>query len=171
MPVKPLTMQEIFESFDPIDRGAVELPDCDLSRVPWADLEYFAWRHPSGHRAYLCTSLPERNVGLVLRLHGGASRVSAGLCDLCVAIDRESGTTVAMVDSWSRPRSSYGLHICSDLDCSRAVRRLKAMDCMGETITTGQRSERLRGNLERFLRAVTGLGASGRLSGGGLASR
>lgn len=169
--MKPLTMQEIFESFDPIDRGAVELPECDLSRVPWAELEYFAWRHPSGHRAYLCASLPERDVGLVLRLHGGASRVSAGLCDLCVAIDRESGTTVAMVDSWSRPRSSYGLHICSDLDCSRAVRRLKPMDCMGETITTGQRSERLHANLERFLRAVTGLGASGRLSGGRLASR
>jgi hypothetical protein len=148
-----MSLQDVMNAFDPVDRADVEWPS--LEGVAWESLEYFAWKDSSGHRAYVCVALPERDVGLVFRLHGAGRR--GGLCDLCLGVERDSGTMAALVDGWQRPRWSFGLHVCANFDCSRGVRGQKYIDRMGETIPTGQAAERLQGNLEKFVRRVTGL--------------
>jgi hypothetical protein len=142
------------DAFDPIDRPEVAAPD--MTWVPWDDLDYFGWRHPTEPKAYMVVPLPERCVGLVLRMNHAAR---TGMCDLCYGIDRLDGATMAMVQSWERPRTSHGIHLCVGLDCSEAARGLKWVYRMGETISVGRRIERLQENVERFARSVTGLKA------------
>lgn len=153
--MKKLSSQDIIAAFDPIDRSLVKEPD--LAWVPWDELDYFAWRHPSENKAFLVTALPERNVGLVLRLSSVRQR---GMCDLCCGIDRDGGSVLAMVDSWERPRAAFGINICRSLECSEGARGLKFIYRMGETINTGRRVERLQENLAGFVRTVTGVSAA-----------
>lgn len=150
--MKMLSLQEVVDAFDPIDRPFVKEPN--LSRVAWDDLDYLAWRHPSENKAYLVAALPERNVGLLLRLGAGFQR---GMCDLCCGVDRDVGSVMALIDSWARPRAALGLNICGNFECSEGARGLKFVYRMGETITAGRRIERLQENLSAFLRQVTGL--------------
>ncbi len=150
--MKKLTLQDVLDAFDPIDRPAVSAPD--LAWVAWDDRDYLGWRHPSESKAFLVTALPERNVGLVLRLGSGMRR---GMCDLCCGVDRDVGSVMAMVDTWARPRTAYGLNICGNFECSEGARGLKFIYRMGETIGAGRRIERLQENLEAFVRSVTGL--------------
>jgi hypothetical protein len=155
--MRPLSLTDILGSFDAIDLPLVAAPSLD--GVAWDELEFLAWKDPTGHRAYVCVPLPERLVGLVFRLYGGTRR-AGGLCDLCLGVERENGTTAAMVDGWLEPRAAFGLHVCSHFDCSRTVRRQKPMDRMSETIAAGHAAERLQQNVERFVRRVTGLRSS-----------
>lgn len=152
VPMKAMSMDEILAAFDPIDRPDVVPPK--LTWVAWDDLDYLSWQHPTDRKAYLVTQLPERSVGLVLRMPAGPHR---GFCDLCFSIDRDHGTVLAMIDGWTRPRASIGLNICGNLDCSDAVRGMKYVYRMGETISVGRRVERLQENLDAFVRSVTGL--------------
>jgi hypothetical protein len=150
--MQALSTPEIMAAFDPIDRPLVIEPP--VAGVCWEDRDFLAWRHPGEPRLYLVASLPERLVGLVLRQAGP---VRCGLCDLCYSIDRVDGTALVTVESWTRPRTKLGLHVCSNLECSDAVRGLKWVYRMGETIPVGRRVERLQNNLDRFVRTVAGL--------------
>lgn len=150
--MKKLSLVDIMDSFDPIDRSLVSVPD--LTWVAWDELDYFAWRHTSENRAFLVTALPERNIGLVMRPTTARQR---GMCDLCCGVDRDVGSMAVMVDSWQRPRTAYGLNICGNFDCGEGARGLKFVYRMGETIGPGRRIERLQENLEKFVRAVTAL--------------
>ena len=152
--MKPLSMTEIMAAFDPIDRPDVVEPQ--LGWVPWDDMDYLAWHHPKAPQVFMVVPLPERLVGLVFRQNAGAR---TGMCDLCHGIDRTDGATLATVESWTRPRTKYGLHVCRNFDCSDAARGHKWVYRMGETMSPGRRIERLQENLERFVRAVTGLKA------------
>jgi hypothetical protein len=150
--MQPLTPDAILDAFDAIDRPVVSLPD--VTNATWSELDYLAWRHPTAAIAYMVVPLPERHVGMVLRL---TETRRAAMCDLCYGYDREAGTMMAMVDNWERPRSAHGLCICSDFGCSEGVRGLKFMYRMGETIPVGRRIERLQAHLARFSRLITGL--------------
>lgn len=151
--MKPLTQEEILASFDPVDRPQVVEPD--LSGCEWDALDYLGWKEPNGHKGYLCVPLQDRIYGLILRFGapGGGSR--GGMCDLCYCVPREEGTRLVLVESWSRPRTSYGINICADLSCSAAVRGQNEAGHMGETLNVGHRIERLQLNLERFVRKVS----------------
>lgn len=146
--MKKLNVSEAMAAFDPIDRADVVEPKVD--GIDWESKDYFAWSHPSGHKTFIVVSLPERDVGLVLRADGAHSQ---GMCDICYGAN-PGGTTLATVDSWSNPRKSMGIFICKQFECSEGVRGLYSVDQMRETIPIGRRIERLQMNLERFVRSV-----------------
>lgn len=150
--MQELTQAQIFEAFDAIDRPELSAPD--LYSVPWSDLDYFAWAHPTERKQFLVVPLKERLVGLICRVN---TAPHTGFCDFCFSVDRVFGTSTIMVDSWERPRSSLGLNVCSNFDCSDSVRGFKWVYRMGETIPAGRRIERLQENVSRFARRVTGL--------------
>lgn len=155
--MKAMTLDEVLAAFDPVDRPEVTEPQ--LHWVPWGELDYFAWRHPTEPKAFLVAQLPERSVGIVLKT---SPVTRAGLCDLCYGIDRMGGTMMATAESWARPRTKHGVHMCASLDCSDSARGVKWVYRMGETIPVGRRVERLQENLEGFLRSVTGLRVAGK---------
>jgi len=151
--MKPMSLESILAAFDPIDREGVAPPD--LRGTNWTEIDFLAWKGPHDPtKGYMVVDLPERPVGLLLRLHPSGR---PGLCDLCHSIDRSSGASLAVVESWATPRMSCGIHICGDLDCSAAVRGLKCVYQLGETTPVGRRIERLQEHVERFARCATGL--------------
>ncbi len=158
--MRPLSAEAVMAAFDAIDLPLVTKPD--LTYVAWSELDYLVWQHPDGGLAYMVTTLPERPVGIVMRLSHTRGRT---MCDLCYGVDRDAGTVMVMVDSWAKPRTAHGLCVCSDFECSAGARGLKYMYRMGETITVGRRVERLQQNVEAFARAITGLTAAKRTTG------
>lgn len=151
--MKEMTAAQISRAFDALDREGLDLPD--LSQVKWDELDYFGWHDPGKGRAYLVTSLAERDVGIVLKTSANPHR---GLCDLCLSVDVESGTRMLMAETWKKPSTNLGIMMCANLDCSASARGLKWVYQMEETITIGRRIERLQENVAKFARAVTGLG-------------
>lgn len=147
--MRKLTLSEVVNAFDAIDRS--QLIEPDLTHIDWEAHDYLAWRDPGSHKTFMVVSLPERNVGLVFRADASAR---PGMCDICFGVNRRSGATMATVDSWSNPRKSIGLHVCADFDCDAGARGLAPVDHMSETISTGRRIERLQMNLEKFVRSV-----------------
>lgn len=153
--MQSMTLSEVLAAFDPIDRADVTAPS--LTGLIWDDLDFLGWRGANG-KGFLVVPLAERTVGLVLRMSEGAH---PGVCDLCLSIDRESGAGSILVQSWAKPRISYGIAICASLECSQAVRGYKAVYRMGETIPVGRRIERLQENVVRFARLISGLTCTG----------
>ena len=150
--MQALTLESVKSAFDPIDRAELTLPN--LEGVIWEERDYFAWKDPGASRAFMVVPLRERNVGLVFRL---VSSAHAGFCDLCFGVDREAGAVAAMVSGWMKPRTSHGIMVCSNFDCSDGARGFKYIYGMGETISAGRRIERLQENIAKFARRVTSL--------------
>ncbi len=151
--MKPMTPEQVALAFDPLDREMLTVPS--LAGVAWDELDYFGWHDPGTGRAYLVTELPERSVGIVMKSHAAPHQ---GFCDLCFAVDKISGARMVMAETWLRPRTSYGISVCANLDCSAGARGTKSVYQMEETISNGRRIERLQANVARFVRSVTGIG-------------
>ena len=153
--MQALNTAEIIAAFDLIDRDGLVAPN--LTGVPWGDHDYFAWKHPTDPKTFMVVPMPERVgavVGLVLKTYGPSR---PGMCDLCFGVDRVHGSTLALAETWARPRTSLGIRICAGFDCSDGARGLKWISSMGETISAGRRIERLQENVTRFARCVTGI--------------
>jgi hypothetical protein len=150
--MQEFSAERLINAFDPIDRDALEIPQ--LAGVEWGERDYFAWKDKGGHRTYLVTQLPERDVGIVFRTESSGR---GGFCDLCMSADHRMGVVLATADSWEKPRRSHGIFVCANFDCSAAARGQRAADNFGETISRGRRIERLQLNLEGFVRSLTGL--------------
>lgn len=151
--MKPMTPEQVALAFDPLDRDLLVLPD--LAAVAWDDLDYFGWHDPGTSRAYLVAELPERAVGIVMKSQAAPHQ---GFCDLCFSVDKEAGARTVMAETWAKPRTNFGISVCANLDCSAGARGTKWVYQLEETITTGRRIERLQANVDRFVRAVTGIG-------------
>ena len=156
--MRPMNKEEVVEAFDPVDRKQLSLTALvkAIDETCWNDLDYFSWQDESGIKSFVVMQLPERTVGLVFRYNRGQT-VRGGVCSLCLTTSDVYGTRSAMVDSWDRPRRSYGIHVCSHFDCSKAVREIRPAGFMMETLAVGHRVERLQQKLERFVRKVTNL--------------
>lgn len=150
--MKPMTPEQIALAFDPLDRELLIVPV--LTDIVWDELDYFGWHDPGTGRAFLVTELPERTVGIAMKSHAAPH---SGFCDLCFAVDKVSGARTVMAETWAKPRTSYGISVCANLDCSAGARGTKWVYQLEETISVGRRIERLQANLDRFVRAVTGI--------------
>lgn len=148
----PLTRDEIVSSFSVSDRDLVEPPA--IEELHWGDLDYLGWKS-SSHRGFIVCQWDEKLVGLVLRFTGSTESSRTGNCNLCLSVHHDSGTTMVMIDSWHQPRTSHGIHICRELNCSENVRGLGNVGVMRETISNGHRIERLQTNLNRFIATLT----------------
>lgn len=167
--MEPLDADQIRASFVNCSKGeAKRLPlPRTLASTRWADLDLLGWRDPGAPgTAYLVTPHPAEGgpdaevVGVVLRL---ANRVGTGgrknMCAFCLTT--HSTTDMALMaaplaGAAGRNGNTVGTYLCADLACSLYARGLKRPERAQpvETIGTEQKVERLRTNLDTFVRRV-----------------
>ncbi|GAA3213426.1 FBP domain-containing protein [Actinocorallia longicatena] len=125
--MRPLTEAQIRASFVNCSKGEAKrlsLPR-DLPERPWDDLDFLGWRDPSGsHRSYLISEQDDRVVGVVLRtVTPSRGRQRRLLCSLCLT--SHTGDGVSLMTAGRSDGNSFGLYICTDLDCSLYLRGIK----------------------------------------------
>jgi FBP C-terminal treble-clef zinc-finger len=157
--VQPLTEARIRASFINCTKGEatrLNVPR-DLATRPWDDLDYLGWRDPQAPaRGYLVAEVDGRLTGIVLRApESTAGHARKSLCSLCLTV--HSGGVALMVapraGKSGQRGNSVGTYICSDLACSLYLRGKRDTGTTGmhETLTVGQRADRLRDNLGAFV--------------------
>ena len=160
--VQPVTDSQIRSSFVNCTRGEAKrlhVPK-DLATRPWDDLDYLGWRDPqSPARGYLVAETGDGLTGLVLRApDASVGHARKSLCSLCLTV--HSGGVSLMVARRAgrsgQQGNSVGTYVCSDLACSLYVRGKRDTGTAGmhETLSTDQRAERLRTNLDAFISRV-----------------
>jgi hypothetical protein len=157
----PLTEPAIRASFVNCTKGEARrlaVPR-DLAERPWADLDFFGWRDPSGaERAYLVAEVGAGLVGVALRVASQTGRVRASMCSLCLTT--HTGDGVALMTARKsgpdgRQGNSVGAYICTDLACSLYLRGKKdAGRRLEESITLAEKIERITASLAAFVRNV-----------------
>lgn len=161
--VDPLTPAEIRASFVNCSRGeATRLP---LPRRPeairWEQLDFLGWRDAGAPgAAYLVAPWRGQLHGLVLRSSTAAGRGGRkNMCTLCLTTHSSTDVTLMVArraGASGRSGNTVGTYLCADLACSLYARLLKRPDRAQpeETLTVEQRVERLRDNLDTFVRRV-----------------
>lgn len=160
--MEPLTAASVRASFVNCSQGvAKRLPlPRDLDARDWAQLDFLGWRDPGAPAsAYLVAPTPDGVVGLVLRLPSQRRGGRQNMCTLCATVHSTSEMALmvaARPGAAGRQGNTVGAYLCLDLACSLYARGLRRPDRVqpAETLTPEQRVERLRANLEVFLRRV-----------------
>lgn len=159
----PLTAQEIRASFVNCSKGEAKrasLPDLDA--LPWEDLDFLGWPDPSGSpRAYLVVRREDDVVGLLLRQNpaGKGQARRSKLCEICLTAHTDTGvclTVAAKTGPAGKRGDTTGLYVCRDLACSLYARgkRTTGVPKLRETLPPDAMVERLRSNLDDFVRRV-----------------
>jgi hypothetical protein len=159
----PLTEAEIRTSFVNCSQGEAKRLRIPVGVVDtaWDTLDFLGWRDPRAPAAaHLVTEFRGRLTGLVMRM--STDRRATGRQNMCALCGTVHSTTDVALMVAPRPGASgrngntVGTYLCTDLACSLYARRLKQPDRVQpvETLSTEARVERLRTNLETFLRRV-----------------
>lgn len=161
----PLTEAEIRMSFVNCSQGEAKrlrVP-LGLADTAWDSIDFLGWRDPGAPAAaYLVTEWREKPTGLVLRL--STDRRASGRQNMCALCSTVHSTTDVALMVAPRPGASgrngntVGTYLCTDLACSLYARRLKQPERVQpvETLSTEARIERVRTNLDTFVRRVVG---------------
>jgi hypothetical protein len=160
----PLTEDEIRASFVNCSRTAarrIKVPET-LDGTSWDELDYLGWFDPRAPLAGHLVVPTARHglVGLALRAAPASGQRRAKMCSLCHTVHGGSGVGLLVAPragKSGRDGNTVGLDICADLACSayvRGLRPLPAMSLAHETLSTPQRVERLRRNLDAFVGRV-----------------
>lgn len=105
---------ELLDSFRPIDREEIRLPE--HLGFPAFVPDYLAWIEPSGHRAYVVfKAFADRPpLGIVFRRDQGGGSV-ASMCEWCQSMKGDSN--VSLLTARASSKRVVGLHLCNDLSC------------------------------------------------------
>ena len=147
-----LDTEDILEAFQ--DEEDLCLPD--LEEVPWEDLDYLGWVHPSGHLGYVVLQSP--NDGEIKGIRLSRSQRPAGrprleMCSWCHHVHKAGGTAMFTVSvRGSEGRHTLGNKVCKDLDCSLRVRNLiEPGSFMRETLYEPAKIWRMQQTMHRWL--------------------
>ncbi|MFI9507799.1 FBP domain-containing protein [Nocardia sp. NPDC052566] len=155
----PVTEPEIRSSFVNCSKGdakRLHVPR-NLNEKPWDDLDFLGWSDPSlPGRCYLVVPQQDRLTGVAMRYQpGGSGR--AQMCTICLTTHTGHGVslmTAPKTGESGRLGNSIGTYICTDLACSLYARN-KIRPPLGaryrEDLTTEQKAERVRTNINAFL--------------------
>ncbi|NPC96868.1 FBP domain-containing protein [Nocardioides sp. zg-DK7169] len=161
--MEPLTSEEIRRSFVNCTKG-------EASRLPlpkavpasrWEQLDFLGWRDAGApDSAYLVVPGDAGPVGVVLRISNGAGRGGRkNMCAFCLTT--HSSTDMALMvapraGAAGRAGNTVGTYLCADLACSLYARGIRRPDRAQphETLSPEQRVERLRANVDTFMRRV-----------------
>jgi hypothetical protein len=167
--MRPLSEAEIRTSFVNCSKGEasrIRMP-ADLSRTPWADLDFLGWTDPGAPlRTLLVVPDGDGLTGLVLRRpesRRGSSAMRSSMCRVCHTEHSSDGVTLfvaPLAGAAGRRGNTVGEYLCSDLACSLYLRgrrqprgRLVKHE---ETLTVGEKVDRAMAHLIGFTRRVTG---------------
>lgn len=151
--MRTLTPAEIIAAFPPKWQKKLKLPK--LENIPWDNLDFFGWLHPSGHLGYVVYDDGRRLRGLMLERTKPQSKARrAKMCSWCKAVHpRVELFTTSILTQKDKVVGDY---FCSDLQCSLRIRGHFGVDPnqMRETIDLDARILRLAINLETFFERV-----------------
>lgn len=150
----PLSRSEILALYTKREQRELRTPD--LSKIDWENLDYFGWKHPSGHLGYMIYEYLGDLRGLVLTPTRGSGRLISKICSWCAIPQLGDGITLFSTPSKTDSNRSVGNYACADLQCSLYIRGLKQTGSakLNETLTIPERSSRLRANLNNFFDQV-----------------
>ncbi len=156
----PLTEEEVLTSFKGEREDDVPLPD--LTNIPWDDLDYLGWVHPSGHLGYVVIVSPDDGgiKGTILRRgRFDGSKPGLEMCSLCHHVHRPNGTAMfTITHKNAERRHSIGNIVCKDLDCSLRIRNLvQPASYLNETLYPEAKIWRMQMALHRWLRTANRL--------------
>lgn len=139
----------------------------DLAERPWADLDFFGWRDPSGSdRGGVVAEHDGKLFGIVLRVVTAPSARFAGgrfagarstMCSLCLTTHPGGGVTLMAAPRRAKRDNTVGIRVCADFACSLYARGLKDVPSGGrmpETVTIEEKTARIRDNLGAFLEKI-----------------
>jgi hypothetical protein len=157
--MEPVTEAELIRAFCE-EAEHVVLPD--LNGLPWPEMDYLGWVHPSGRLGYLALVSPETGAltGSVLTRSGMRStRPRLEMCSWCRHVHNRNGTAMFSVSvKGTRGRHRLGQVLCKDLDCSLRLRNLiEPRSYMGETLYLEARVWRMQMSIHRWLRKANRL--------------
>lgn len=152
--MSPLSRNEIFALYTKKEQKDLRIPD--LSKTDWKNLDYFGWRHPSGHLGYIIYEYLGNLRGLVLTPGRGSGRLIPKICSWCTTPQLGDRITSFSTPSKIDSNRSIGNYVCADLECSLYIRGLKQTGSakLSETLNIVERSLRLRANLDNFFGLV-----------------
>ncbi|GAA4473663.1 FBP domain-containing protein [Rhodococcus olei] len=160
----PVTENEIRASFVNCSKGdakRLSVPR-DLDERPWEDMDFLGWSDPSlAGRCYVVVPQGLDLVGIALRAaKGGSGRT--GMCAICMTTHTGGGVTLmtaAKAGEAGRRGNSVGILMCADLACSLYARN-KKRPALGnryrESLSTEEKVQRVRDNIDAFLTGVQG---------------
>jgi hypothetical protein len=161
----PLTSQQIRASFVNASRREVAqatLPDLDAAR--WDRLDLLGWRDRRAPlSAYVVLELDDEPVGVLLRSSDAPRRRARAVCAWCEDVIATQDVALHVArrgGAVGRRGDTIGTLICTDLVCSRNVRRRPTLaeagvDCdEARALVVEQRVAGLRERSQRFVREV-----------------
>lgn len=157
-----LTEKEIRRSFVNCSRGEAEraqLPT-ELEEQPWDELDFLGWVDPKAPQvAYVVVPGEGGPLGVRLRRNTSGSN-RARMCSLCCTVHPSGGVSLMVANrsgKAGRNGNSVGVEVCADLRCcgyARGTVPTPVTSLLEESTTKEQRVERLRRNLDAFVRRV-----------------
>jgi hypothetical protein len=135
---------ELLESFRPLDRGEVQLPES--FHYPMTVRDYLTWTEPSGHRVYLLFSnrLTNAPLGIVFQRDPSAGGAAA-MCEWCHSVRAGNGVTLLTAAASAQRR--VGIPLCRDLSCKEKAEAAPGPDDVPQV---AQGRERIRRIVERM---------------------
>lgn len=151
--MEALQREHIIAAFADLDED-LYIPN--LSEVPWEDLDYFGWVHPSGHLGYLVLESPNDGAwkGVLLnRATRKSRRPRMEMCAWCHHVHKTNGTAMFSVSvKGSEGRHTLGNVICKDLDCSLRIRnKVQPDSLMKETLYQPAKIWRMQQSMHKWL--------------------
>lgn len=160
--MRALTETDIRGSF--VNAGLddlVRLALPDLSRQPWADLDFLGWVDPAQPRkAWMVMDYADSTLGLMLRTPTSAVAPRRSMCNLCHSVQPRGGVrlmTAPREGEAGRRHNMVGTYLCADLDCSlyvRGMRQLQGFSQIPELLSPERKIQRLRERLNDFVARV-----------------
>jgi hypothetical protein len=156
--MRTLTKEEIISAFPVKERKKVKI--LDLQTIDWEVLDFLGWIHPSGHLGYIVYEFPLGLRGIVLERNPKPLGQNVGMCALCYTIQNASNIRLF---AYKIPNSNItiGDYFCADLQCSLYIRKIKdpMVARIEENLTTSQKIERCKINLEKFFSRIDEISA------------
>lgn len=161
--MQPLSSDDIRASFVNCSAGRAKRLPLPPARPDsaWADLDFLGWRDPGAPgSAFLVVERDGRPVGVEFKIAApAAARGRKNMCAFCLTT--HSSTDMALMvaarpGAAGRAGNTVGTYLCGDLGCSLYARGLKRPDRAQphETLSAEAKVERLRANLDTFLRRL-----------------
>jgi hypothetical protein len=159
--MEPLTERDVRASFVNATRGEVSrLRVPVLDDVDWEAIDFLGWVDAKAPQQ-AAVVVPHDGGVTGVRLHrnaptGGSQR----MCSWCCTLHPGTGVTLVVANRAGRAGrdgNTTGTDVCADLRCSDYAHgraRSAVVGLAQETLTAEQKSERLRRNLDTFVRRV-----------------
>lgn len=144
----PVSREELLKLVHRREKGNFKFPK-DFDNTGWKNKNFLAWRHPSGHKAYILEQRSGKNRLWVLTCNPKPNQnLKAVMCDCCYYVHgagSRGATSFTYTPERNRDRK-ISFYLCSNLECDENATKISP-NSMREGISNEEREKRM---LKRF---------------------